>query len=401
MKIGKMIKRFFEPTRYSMRIFIDNFGFGNKGDQLMLESVLKQINDYLPDAQVLLRKSSFLKNPSYCIEHKIYPLQTYKLRKWEKVFAPILRIYGWLLNKLLMDEWFVVPSEVDVVLDCRGFHIGDTWYPEESLYLEEKEFYELFSNKRLKVIYLPQAFGSFEYEWSKKMAHLAYGRAQKIYARDARSYGYMHDLFGDDPKIEQVPDFTCILHPETSPCVQLPRGKYVLVIPNCNMIGMTSEKVGGSYIHFLSDIITYMQKRGENVYMLNHEADRDENICYQVNELLIEKVPILTNLSGPDIKSIITCSKLVISARFHGVVSSLTTHTPTLCTSWSHKYKELLKEHECENSMIDVTDTEAAISKIEDALLNPNKYTSKPGCEECIEKSVKKMWNDVVEIIKN
>ena len=51
--------------------------------------------------------------------------------------------------------------------------------------------------------------------------------------------------------------------------------------------------------------------------------------------------------------------------------------------------------------MIDVTDTKAAISKIEDALMKPSKYTSKPGCEERIEESVKKMWNDVVEIIKN
>ena len=44
MKIGKLLKRFLGPTRYSMKIFIDNFGFGNKGDQLMLESVLEQIN---------------------------------------------------------------------------------------------------------------------------------------------------------------------------------------------------------------------------------------------------------------------------------------------------------------------------------------------------------------------
>lgn len=133
------------------------------------------------------------------------------------------------------------------------------------------------------------------------------------------------------------------------------------------------------------------------MYLLNHEGKNDEQLLHIINDEFSGSLPILTNLMGTEIKALIKDCKLLISSRYHGVVSGLTQGVPTLCTSWSHKYEQLLKEHGCENNILDVNDISKSISIIEDALAHSSAYSSKGGCEEKIEYMVKKMWADVFE----
>ena len=90
-----------------------------------------------------------------------------------------------------------------------------------------------------------------------------------------------------------------------------------------------------------------------------------------------------------------------MSARYHGVVSGLTQGVPTLCTSWSHKYAELLCEHGCENNMLDVSNEDAALETIKMAIINPKDFSSKIGCEEWVENKVKKMWTRIFKYINS
>lgn len=108
---------------------------------------------------------------------------------------------------------------------------------------------------------------------------------------------------------------------------------------------------------------------------------------------------LLTGLSGTDINAIIRDSKLLISFCFR-VVSGLTQGVPTLCTNWSHKYVELLREYECEQSFLSVERMEEALRIIKDALLNPEKYAPKTTCIEETKKKAIRMWKYVFEVIK-
>lgn len=394
MKFLSKIRRLFKPSKYSKRIFIDNFGFKNRGDQLMIQSVMEQVRSHIPTAQILVRKNVFNENPSFCIENKIFPLELNNSGVQKNKF--IKRI----TNRLIGDDWLISPKDVDVVLDCCGYYINDVWHKSENSYKNVREYFAKFCKPGVKIIYLPQAFGPFGNEWSKKIGFLAYERAIKIYAREKESYKYLKNLVEDDKKLSIAPDFTCLLKGSSSPVVQIPHSQYVLVIPNSNMIGNTKSNISSKYIDFLQAIIEHMTEEGETVCLLNHEGDIEEKLLVEINQKLKKPVVILTKLSGVDIKGIIRNAKLVITARFHGAVSALTQHVPTLVTSWSHKYAALLQEHKCEQSMLEVTDVSESIKKIDDALLHPETYSSKAGCEEKIESQTQKMWNEVFSLIK-
>jgi colanic acid/amylovoran biosynthesis protein len=393
MKFLVKIKKLFKQSKQSLKIFIDNFGFVNRGDQLMIQSVLEQIRLRIPEAQVYVRQNVFMQNPTYCLHNNIQPLELSNSGiRHSKLYAKIV-------NFLLRKEYVVTPRQIDVVLDCCGYYITDAWHKSEEDYYSVKNYYSLFNNKNIKVIYLPQAFGPFRNEWSKEIARLVLDRATKIYAREQISLSYMTELLGDNGKLSIAPDFTCLCAPSEDPVIQLPNKDYVLVIPNSNMISQTDEHVADKYMTFLKSIVEELSAKGETIYLLNHEGYEDEQLLLSLNKLLKRPLPILTNLSGLDIKSVIKNAKLVISARFHGVVSALTQNVPTLCTSWSHKYAELLKEHRCEQSMLDVEDISHALLVISDALANPTKYTSKVGCEEKIEGEVNEMWNEIFSVL--
>lgn len=393
-KIYSRIKNIFKPSKYSMKIFIDNYGFKNRGDQLMIQSVLEQVRKNIPMAQLFVRENVFLENPSYCITNKLFPIA--KNNSGKKHW----RVVKKLTNRLLGDDWIVTPSDIDVVLDCCGYFINDVWHKTEGSYKYVRDYYSMFNKQGLKVIYLPQAFGPFTNEWSKKIGRLAYQRATKIFAREEESYRYFNELIEESSKLSIAPDFTCLLPASKAPVVQMPMKQYVFVVPNSNMISNTDSEVSNSYIRFLITIIEHMVDNGEQVLLLNHEGEEEEKLLVKVNGLLKKPCVIITKLSGQDIKGIIKSAKLVITARFHGAVSSLTQHVPTLCTSWSHKYAALLQEHKCMQSMLNVADVDASLSVIDDALRNPSKYMSQEGCEEKIEDKTKLMWEEVFNIIR-
>ena len=248
---------------------------------------------------------------------------------------------------------------------------------------------------------LPQAFGPFSNLASKKAMDVIYNEAESIYAREQTSYNYLKSLYPEADKISIVSDFTCLCKPDSSSSIELPSKKYVLVIPNSRMLDKTDSNVSNSYLKFMTKIVEYLQANEECVYFLNHEGLDDEQLLRQVNNTLDMKIPILSDLTGMEIKSIIKHSKLLISARYHGVVSGLTQGVPTLCTSWSHKYQELLEEHKCLKNILHVDMLDASIETIHDALMNPCSYVSKESCEFKVEEQVNNMWKEIFEKIEN
>lgn len=377
------------------RIFIDDVGFVNRGAQLMIESVISQIRLYSPKAQILIRRDVFMQNPSFFIEKKVYPLEAKNTGKRHSKY------YVRMVNLLLRDRWLTTPNQVDLILDCRGYHIAGGLIKDESYCEFLRRYYATFSKKDRKLVMLPQAFGPFDNEASKKAMRLIHEQADLIFAREQQSYDFIRELIPGTTKLQMAPDFTCLCKPSESPSVQLPYKNYVLIVPNARMLDKTGENVSSHYLFFLRTIVTCLKQLGERVFLLNHEGPDDDLIMKELNNQLEESLPILKGLSGTEIKAIIRDCKLVISSRFHGVVSGLTQGVPTLCTSWSHKYAELLKEHKCEENMLDVNDLEKSCAIIKEALVNPYKFSSKSGCEQKVEERVRTMWKMVFDDLKN
>lgn len=376
------------------KIYIDNFGFQNKGDQLMIQSVLEQVRSRYPEAQVLLRKTAFLEDPIYCIKNHIYPL------KPKNTWSKYSKLYYWLVKLLLGERWLTTPNQVDLILDCRGYHIADAWIKDDSYCQFLEDYYSRFNKKNRKLVMLPQSFGPFAKEQSRKAMQIVYEQAEMIYAREQQSYDYLRELFPDSPKLRIAPDFTCLCRPSEKLSVQLPPKGYVIVIPNARMVDKTDNSVSSGYLGFLQTIVSFLTQSGEKVCFLNHEGEGDEKLMKEVNKHLEHPIPIYTGWRGAEAKALIRDAKLLITARYHGAVSGLTQGVPTLCTSWSHKYAELLKEFGCERNVLAVDQMEEAKRIIKDSLDNPKKYTPEMKYIEEVEKKTKEMWDGVFEIQK-
>ena len=388
--IGRLGKVLYNPDK-RMKVLIDEIGFVNKGAELMLYSIVDQLQRRMPDALIVLQEKVFYQNPSYCISNHIVPLQndTKKLKRLVKLFA---------YRNLLNEPWYVTPDQIDVVLDAGGFRFGDQWKYSDSQILQKKHYYSSFSKKERKIIFLPQAFGPFIEEFSCRMMRCVYEFADVMYAREKVSYEYLKELFPGDKKIKQSPDFTCLCNGARKKTVVLPEN-YVLIVPNSRMITHSEQRVSTYYLSFLKEITSFLMEKGENVVWLNHEGEDDEKLMNEINRESSHKIILLSNLDALEVKRIIGSSKLLISSRFHGVVSGLTQGVPTLCTSWSHKYFELLKEHSCEGNILNVNDVQQSMTIIQQALENPEEYVSKDGCLNRIKEQSEIMWDEVFDLI--
>ena len=370
-------------------IYIDNVGFTNKGDQLMIQSVVEQVRRIRPKSVMVVRHDVFYQNPSYCIANHLLPLQKRRkgLKGWRQRFA-----ISFILNK----QWLVTPDMIDIILDCRGYHLGEPWITEEGYVTYLRSYYESFSKKGRRLVLLPQALGPFINDWSKSAMQLVYSEADAVYAREDVSYNYAAKVLNNTDKLHVAPDFTCLCKPLSPTMVCLPKKSYVLIIPNARMIDKTGGGVSSAYVPFILTLIRHLQEKGENVCFLNHEGVGDVNIMEEMNELLKNPIPIYSGLSGVEVKAIIKEAKLLISSRFHGVVSGLSQCVPTLCTSWSHKYVELMRDYQCEACLLDSLDGTKGVSVIDDALLNPQKYTPSKESIQHIEQKVREMWDNLL-----
>ncbi len=385
------IKRLCFEKDNSYKVYIDKAGFINKGAALMLMSVIEQVRLHIPDAVIVVPKNVFNQDISFCMEHGISPLNT--------TDGPIHRfIYHLIYNKLLSSQKYITPKQIDLILDAGGFQFSDQWMCTKEMVEQRNRYYKSFSKKGRKIVFLPQAFGPFEMKESRSMINIVHKYADVIYAREQISYNYLRKEFPQSSKIMIAPDFTCLLKPNKSIKVHLPYKQYIIVIVNCRMLTHTSQLISTRYGEFMCKIIQFLLDKGENVILLNHEGMDDEQLLYQINSQLSRSLPILTNLNAIDVKGIIKQAKLLISSRFHGVVSGLTQNVPTLCTSWSHKYQELLKDHNCSSNILDITNLNEAEKIILDTLENPMKYCSNN--ITLIEKKAESMWQEIFKYVQ-
>lgn len=383
------LKKLFSFRDRNFYVFIDNPGGSNKGDHLMIDACINEIYKYKPEARIVVSLSFWRNNGEYCDRKNVLPLYFQP----RKMIARFNRFIYW---NILGRNDYVTPGNIDVVLSVRGYAFGDKWNPDSRNLSADRVFFDSFTKKNRRIYFLPQAFGPFKQEYSIKQIKYLYGIADKLYPRDCISMKYVSDIVGDSSKLLCVPDFTMDSLPSSSPSVQLPSKSYVTIILNARMMDKTSDRISSAYIDTFIRIINHLLNKGEKVVLLNHEGSDDEDLMQSVNSRINSRVPVLTKLSAADIKAVILNSKLVISSRFHGVVSTLVQGVPVLCTSWSHKYQELLKDHRCEASILDITDEVSCVSKVDDALTNPDVYSSKPGCLEHQRELVESMWKEIL-----
>ena len=387
-----------------MKILIDGVGMTNKGAELMLISILCQIEDKYPYAKVIINsKTSKINIPI---------LKRYtNLRISESKFRDIMnlcirfRIYG--LIRRLNSKWLVYfthkfPQKgIDLIIDAGGFQIGDQWKHRDLEVLQWEFYLSRMTKYNTKIAFLPQAFGPLEEKNSGKIVDLLSKYSDLVFARELISYNYLLNSGMNTTKLRLSPDFTALTKGITlQKYSNLKEG--ICFIPNIQII-RKGEIHKYDYIQLFTKMIDESRLLGYSPFILNHEGNDDHTLCLAIKNNLPYTIPYVSNLDALEVKGIISQSHLVVSSRFHGVVSGLNSGAPCLATSWNHKYEMLYRDYDLSaDFIVSPLDIPLAVNKLTSLLDSTNykvivdKLTIKN--KEIIKRN-HSMWDEVWNLI--
>ncbi|MFZ9628543.1 MAG: polysaccharide pyruvyl transferase family protein [Ilumatobacteraceae bacterium] len=131
--------------------------------------------------------------------------------------------------------------------------------------------------------------------------------------------------------------------------------EYVVVMPS-SVVRRLFEATGGNYVAAAADLIRSIRATtGRAVVIAPHSfragkgEDRmnDGPVCREIASLLSDDSGVHhvdAELTAGELRTLVARSRVLVTSRFHAMISGLSTCTPTIVLGWSHKYREVLDD---------------------------------------------------------
>lgn len=377
------------------RIVISGVEGVNKGAELMLYAILREIEVRFPDAIVYLPISQFpfgLKKIQTSLQLRQSPNRFVRFLGKYHITGLIARL-GW-RSKYLYNLYPIKGAKY--YIDASGLFFSDQMISSEIIAKDLNVLLNGYHNQGTKVIYLPQAFGPFYQLPSRNAVEVALKYSDLVCVRDDKSQEYLMSLGNIHRNIKKYYDFTGILQGTIPVVYQYLSGRVCLIL-NTQIIrkGIMGEE---EYLDLFKRIIEVVYDNGHKAFILDHANDLElsKKCCSKV----MSEIPIISGLDALDVKGIISQSYLCISSRFHGVVSAFSSCVPCLTTSWNHKYQELLNLYEMEDALLSASHMDS-IYKVSQYLskdINQNVREKLRLKKEVINHNIEEMWQHVWSI---
>ena len=346
-----------------MRFVLSGVETNNKGAELMLYAILQEIERRHPNSSVYFDMGSIRQGLGYIqtsLKLKEKPIE--RIHNWNKHFHFIGLALRLKVPPIYFEDIYGRPG-TSYFIDASGFHFSDQWKWPKILMERKKRLWAANVRKGAKLVFLPQAFGPFNENYSRNYLSVMSKYADVIMPREELSFNYLvNSGLVNTNKIMQYPDFTSLVEGVVPEKYNHLKGG-VCIIPNARMIDKGLLSID-KYISFLSSIVELAQNKGYLVYLLNHEGKDDEKLAYKCSSVLKNRIEIVSGLNALEVKGMISTAYLVVTSRFHGAVSALNTCVPCLATSWSHKYSELFKEYRVFDGILSLENKDKSLNTI-------------------------------------
>lgn len=322
-----------------MLVEVKGIDWRNLGAELMLVAIIEAFETRGMQAQFAVEPPSrgwFREKYGLALKLRYVRRGINLLQPLQWLPKPLRRKFGW-----------VVPADIDVVLDASGFGYGDTW-GHRAIQHRLGGTVEQLCSVGVPVILLPQALGPF----TKKLQRAAFlpilQHAHLIFARDAQSMTHLQPLLDALPpgaghaKVRQAPDFTNLVQASDHGGA----GEFkqaVCIIVNNKM--RTKLGDGEKYLAFLLELMEWLTRAGHRFYFLLHERQEDKALIQELEQRWASALTSVEPDDAKQAKAYIKDALMVITSRFHGLVSALTQAVPVVATSWGHKYDALLSDY--------------------------------------------------------
>lgn len=384
----------------TMKIILYGVQTINKGAELMLYAILRELEKRLPDSVIYLPQSRLPQGPDYLNT-------TLKIKFWpnEKIIR-LLRLKK-ILKMLHLSRKFVyylqAVKDADCFIDASGFRFSDQF----NISNEGVRFWDYLlkslHQRGCKIVFLPQAFGPVSLINTKKVLRSLSDNSSIIMPREIVSFNYLKDSgVVDMEKVRVFTDFTSLVDGIFPSRYNHLKGG-ICIIPNMKMIESGRLSLN-RYVNLLSMIINLGQEYSRPVYLLNHEGKKDEDLAWQCKKQTGDKINVITGLNALEVKGLISSAYLVVTSRFHGLASALNCCVPCLATSWSHKYEELYRDFNLNGYLLPLDNTEKVIEMVRNLLDKENNEKMRNYLaiqSPRIKEQTREMWNVVWDIINN
>jgi polysaccharide pyruvyl transferase WcaK-like protein len=231
-----------------------------------------------------------------------------------------------------------------------------------------------------------QAMGPFRTQPNKMLAKLILPRLAAICARGAGTRKHLDELHLNN--VHDVADLAFTLPTAGS----LPsaveeriahcKNEYILVMPSSVVKGLY-QKQGGNYADAMVALITEIRRStGRSVVVAPHSLRvgkpegrmNDGPICGEIIARLQGDTGVIgvsEDLYSAELRRLVAESCVLVTSRFHAMISGLATATPTIVLGWSHKYREVLDLFDATQYGLDamaLSDTAGVVAMIKSAL---------------------------------
>ena len=198
---------------------------------------------------------------------------------------------------------------------------------------------------------LPQSFGPFDFKGLKRFWFSLWGRSLLNYPEVAfvREPEGLEALKAVRHKLSLLSSDIVLQREITAAENEYPE---VVVIPNRQLFNfVTPDKVAGLF----AEIISSFLEKGLKVRLLRHSRD-DEHLCDMISERVSHSALFLDKKEylAEELINIISKAKMVVSARYHGVVHAFICQKPALIIGWATKYRHLANLFGVERFLLDI-----------------------------------------------
>ena len=233
-----------------------------------------------------------------------------------------------------------------------------------------------------------QAMGSFNSQPNKFLAKLVLPRLAAICARGARTRQHLDSLHLRN--VTDVADLAFSLEESAtlpaSVAAKMPSQDqpFIVVMPSAVVRGLF-EANGGDYVSAVAALVGSLRAETQRpVVVVPHSYRKgqgegrmnDGPVCREVVAACSGDSGVIgidEDLSAGELRRIVALSEVMVTSRFHAMISGLATSTPTVVVGWSHKYKEVLDDFglaEFGMDSAELSHPESIVAKVKFAIEN-------------------------------
>ena len=204
-----------------------------------------------------------------------------------------------------------------------------------------------------------QALGPFQSFPNKWLAPLVLRKVRTVCARGVRTREHLDSLGGvnaiDVADLAFSLDEAGSFPDAVNAALETIHKDFIVVMPSAVVRGIY-ESTGGNYVAAMTSLVADIRaKTGRSVVIAAHSYRaglpegrmNDGPVCREVFAACSGDPQVLGldfDLTAGELRHLVALSSVLVTSRFHAMISGLATSTPTVVVGWSHKYKEVLDD---------------------------------------------------------